>query len=71
MGCVEVSVRHPPAFRIWETVKDEPLVRDLEREPLELGVLVLTDGGDLVLRVVPVDQVLDDHEGFPVVCVLG
>ena len=62
-------MRHAFAFWIQETGTDEPLAGDLERVPLELEVLILANGGDLVLHIVLVDQVLDNCEGFPMLCV--
>jgi len=41
------------------------LARDLEGEPLELGVLVQAGARQFVVRVVLVDQVLQDRESLP------
>ena len=46
-------------------IKYAPLTRDLEGEPLEFNVFLLTDAGEFVILVVLVDQVLQDREGLP------
>ena len=44
---------------------DAPLTRGLEREPLQLDVLVLTGARQLVVLVVLVDQILQDRQTLP------
>jgi len=42
-----------------------PLTRDLEREPLQLDVLVLTGARQLMVLVVLVDQIHQDRQSLP------
>ena len=64
-----VAFCHSLVLLIQGTREDEPLARNLEREPLKLEILVFADGGDLVFRIVLSGQVLDDRERFPMLCI--